>query len=214
MTVKKNMTAATLAAQILLWLFVVALGVLLGGAIYEALVVTPLWAGAPPESVWGWNANPRYAIVPKNFWGVVSPLVTLLSLAAAVAGWAATPARRRWLVLSAGCFFVVTLSTILYFVPIIVALLVKNGAGLSAEEITTKAHNWVNYGWLRFALVVVSLLAALRALGMPPHAAPESKTVSILDEDELSQLAARPARSGGRRADSSRGVEPAGGARL
>lgn len=38
-------------AQIFLWLFVIALGIELGAGLYETLIVMPLWAGAPPDSV-------------------------------------------------------------------------------------------------------------------------------------------------------------------
>ncbi|MCA1625539.1 MAG: hypothetical protein LC768_14080 [Acidobacteria bacterium] len=38
-------------AQIFLWLFVVTLGIMIGGGLYEQLVVMPLWQTAPPDSV-------------------------------------------------------------------------------------------------------------------------------------------------------------------
>ena len=190
------MNAHARAAQILLWCFVIALGVLIGGAVYETLVITPLWAGSPPESVRGWNADPRYAILPVKFWGIFTPLVTLLALLALISGWRTTPARRRWLLAAALCFGASVLSTALFFVPTIVELLAQKGAGLSAAEITSKAQQWVAFNWLRLAAVAAAWLASLRALSIPPAAQPRGKRVSILDEDEFTLPGAMPAGAG------------------
>ncbi len=56
------MTIRNRITEISLWVFIISLGILIGATVFEALVITPLWAGSPPESVRGWNENPRYAI--------------------------------------------------------------------------------------------------------------------------------------------------------
>ena len=58
-----------LLAEVSLWVFVVALSLQTGAGLYEMRVVTPLWSGAPPASVRGWNAEARYAVEPRaKFW--------------------------------------------------------------------------------------------------------------------------------------------------
>ncbi len=52
-------------AQIFLWLYVVVLGIQIGGGLYEQLVVMPLWSLSPPDSVVAYHqhnvANPQFA---------------------------------------------------------------------------------------------------------------------------------------------------------
>ena len=62
------MTQAIKIEQILLWLFVILAGIVIGAGLYEMRVTVPLWAESPPESVWYWEAqriaNPQY--VPER----------------------------------------------------------------------------------------------------------------------------------------------------
>jgi H+/Cl- antiporter ClcA len=61
--------------EILLWLFVINLGIVSGAGLYEARIVVPLWARAPPESL-------RSPDSGRKFWAFVSTIpLTLLSLA-------------------------------------------------------------------------------------------------------------------------------------
>jgi hypothetical protein len=52
------------ASSVVLWLFVVNLGVVAGAGLYEARVVVPLWAADPPRSL----ASPDSG---RRFWGFV-----------------------------------------------------------------------------------------------------------------------------------------------
>ncbi|HEY0377753.1 MAG TPA: hypothetical protein VGC87_12580 [Pyrinomonadaceae bacterium] len=59
------MTRRIQIEQILLWLFVIFSGIVIGAGLYEMRVTVPLWANSPPESVWYWEAqriaHPQYA---------------------------------------------------------------------------------------------------------------------------------------------------------
>ncbi len=67
--------------EILLWLFVLNLGITLGAGLYEMRVVVPLWASAPPASI----GHPDSG---RRFWAFVTtgPL-TLLCLANLYYAW-------------------------------------------------------------------------------------------------------------------------------
>ncbi len=83
------MTIRNRITEISLWVFIISLGILIGATVFEALVITPLWAGSPPESVRGWNENPRYAIESGIFFGLIAPVLllsTLVSLIAPLSG--------------------------------------------------------------------------------------------------------------------------------
>lgn len=158
------MTTRQLIARIVLWLFIFSSSVQLGGAVYETCVITPLWAGAPPASVTGWNPAPQYAIEPARFWGRASPVYALATLAVLVAAWFMPSLSRRWALAAGLCSLLVILATVFFFVPLLRATIFTRGAGLSAAEISTKVHLWVNWNWPRMALVLVGWLAGVRAL--------------------------------------------------
>jgi len=170
------MTTRVLITHAILWLFVIFVGIHIGAGVYEVFVITPLWAGAPPESVTGWNSVPQYAINPAKYWGIFSPIVALLTLALLVVAWLMPLASRKWALVGGVCLFIVVLSTILFFVPILVKTIGTRGAGFDSEEITTLVNQWVAWNWLRLAVMMIGWLAAIRALSISsaPVARPQA----------------------------------------
>ena len=160
------MKIRTLIAQAVLWLFVFSSSIQMGGAVYEMLVVNPLWLDSPPESVTNWNPVPQFAIEPGRFWAVAVPLYMLATIAILITSWFMPAPRRKWALLAGVCTLAVIVSTGLFFVPILRETIMSRGAGLSAEEITTKVNLWVNWNWLRMAVVFVGWVAGVRALSL------------------------------------------------
>jgi hypothetical protein len=59
--------------EILLWLFVMNLGIACGAGIYEARIVIPQWVSSPRESMFRWNAEvSRRLDVGRRFWVFVT----------------------------------------------------------------------------------------------------------------------------------------------
>src|SRR5947209_607913 len=85
-------------ATMLLWLFVLNLGVAFGAGLYEHRIVVPAWIGSTPGSAMHWNAEAaRQDDTGRRFWAFVTtgPL-TLLTLANLVAAWRAPGLVRGW----------------------------------------------------------------------------------------------------------------------
>ena len=160
------MTTRAFITQTILWVCVMFVGIHIGAGVYEVFVITPLWAGATPESVTGWNPVPQYAINPARYWGIFSPVVALLTLALLIAAWLMPQPRRKWALIAGVCLFIVVLSTVLFFVPILIKTIGTRGANFSGGEITAMVNQWVIWNWLRLAVMIVGWLAAIRALGM------------------------------------------------
>jgi hypothetical protein len=160
------------------------LGILIGATVFEALVITPLWAGSPPESVRGWNENPRYAIESRIFFGFISPPLLLSTLVSLIAGWNMPWTRRKWLVAAVICTLIGFFATVLFFVPILRETTSTRGAGLSDAEIVEKVSSWVTYNWWRMALQTFGWLAALRALSLR-YLPPNSPEVTRLDDGAI-----------------------------
>jgi hypothetical protein len=150
--------------QIVLWLFVIDLGIALGAGLYESRIVVPQWLVASADGVSQWNAEAaRRADTGRRFWVffTTAPL-SLLTLANLVAAWRATAAIRGWW-LGAGTIAAVERAiTFGYFIPTMVSL---TGAPDSPESAAI-ATEWAQLDHLRHALVLMALLAALRTFSL------------------------------------------------
>jgi hypothetical protein len=159
--------------QTLLWLFVILSGIGVGTGLYEMRVIVPLWASAPPESVWYWealrNTHPEY--VPNaglRLWIFLTPAHLLLALATLVAAWKTKGGHRRWLLASTVTFICLHLTAFVWFVPTINELMKSRELGISPEQVASKAYLWATLSWFRVPLGLFGFIAGLRALTLPP----------------------------------------------
>src|SRR5687767_68927 len=85
-------------SKILLWLFVINLGIAFGAGLYESRIEFPRWLGPPAESSIQWNAEAaRHANTGLNFWVYVTTVpLTLLTLANLAAAWRSESVARGW----------------------------------------------------------------------------------------------------------------------
>lgn len=144
--------------EILLWLFIVNLGVVFGAGLYELRIILPLWFSSPPQSI----GSPDSGL---KFWAFIStgPL-TALSIANLVLALQSPEPRHDWWLVSAIVILVERLMTFTYFIPTIIRL---QRSTASAAEVTAGAVQWKRLNYLRAALTLASWLAALKVLSLP-----------------------------------------------
>jgi hypothetical protein len=149
------------ASRILLWLWIINLGIALGAGLYESRIVLPDWLYRRPDGAWFWDAAAaRHSATGLRFWAFVStgPL-TLLTLANAAFGFRApSPLRRGWV----GIAFLGAIErmfTFGYFIPTMLRLL---SGDLSQQAAVDLARQWQALDHLRHALLAVVLLGCLR----------------------------------------------------
>ena len=158
-----NDAPASRASIVLIWLFVINLGIAFGAGLYEHRIVVPDWLVSDQTGTHWDAAAARRADTGLRFWAFVTtgPL-TLLTLANVVAAWrTAGPARAWWLAAS----FAVLADRVLtfsYFIPTMVGLM---SAPDSPAAVATAAR-WASLNYLRHALVLGGWLAALRAFSL------------------------------------------------
>jgi hypothetical protein len=160
-------------AQTFLRLFVVLMGIEIVGGLHETIVVTTLWLLSPPDSViayYRYNvSNPQFALnADGRFWLFFTPLVGLLSCATLISGLKTRPEHRRWRMISTILALSITVFTFAWFIPNIITLAGEEVTKLSGEQITGLTNWWVRLNWVRAVLYLAALLAALRALSIPP----------------------------------------------
>lgn len=151
-----------------LWISAIGLATWFGGTLYQMLVVVPMWSHSPPESVTAFFEGTRYNETIWNFFGPPFMAARNLPLLAALfLGWHSTEHRKWLLIAVAGMAFGV-IFTVLYVYPMNELLFTNAGRGLSAEDVSRLARDWIFADRLRFAVGTISFLAMLRALSLSP----------------------------------------------
>jgi hypothetical protein len=151
-------------SNILLWLFVVNLGVAFGAGLYEHRIVVPSWISIDDTGA-HWNADvARRDNTGLRFWAYVTtgPL-TLLTLANLFAAWRTSGVARGWWLAAALLVLSDRILTASYFIPAMVGLMnaVDSPASVAA------ATRWASLNYVRHALVLAGWLSALKAFSMP-----------------------------------------------
>ena len=144
--------------EVLLWLFVINLGIVFGAGLYEGRVVVPLWASSPPQSL-------RSPDSGRKSWAFVTTIpLTVLTLASLVAAWHSEGPRRGWWFAAAAVIVVERISTFLYFIPTMLHL---QRTAMAEVEIKARVTQWARLNSLRNALTFGAWMAALKALSTP-----------------------------------------------
>lgn len=140
--------------ELVLWLFVVNLGIALGAGLYEHRVVISQWTGVPPSE---WPNTGRM------FWAYVTTVpLTLLTLASLFAAWTASDPVRSWYLAAVVIVVVERIATFAYFIPTMLRL-----AGMEpGPEVSSGLAQWLTINHGRHVLSLAAWLAALRALSL------------------------------------------------
>jgi hypothetical protein len=151
-------------SRILLWLFIINLGIAFGAGLYEHRIVVPRWISSSPEYGTHWHAEAaRRDDTGRRFWAFVTTLpLTLLTLANLFAAWRASGAVRGWWLAAGLAALADRAFTFSYFIPTMVRLM---GATDSSESVAV-ATQWWNLNYLRLAIGLVAWLATLRTFAL------------------------------------------------
>ena len=153
-------------AKVLLWLFVINLGIVFGAGLYEARIEFPQWLVYSPESGYRWNVEAaRRANTGLRFWVYVTTVpLTLLTLANLIAAWRAQGAIRGWWLGAAIAALADRIFTFSYFVPTMVKLM--GVETLPQSQAVEMAMRWGQLNQVRHVIVLVAWLLALKAFSL------------------------------------------------
>ena len=154
---------STPVATILLWLFVINLGIAFGAGLYEHRIVVPGWLTAD-DSGGHWNAEQvRRDNTGLRFWAFATtgPL-TLLAVANLVAAWKSIGVVRGWWLAAVLLVVADRVLTFSYFIPTMVGLM--NAADSPAS--VASATRWAHLNYVRHGLVLGGWLAALKTFSL------------------------------------------------
>jgi len=162
----KGKRVAERASRILLWVFVINLGVALGAGLYESRITVPRWIVSSPESVQRWDAAAaRQANTGLNFWVFVTTIpLTALTIANLAFCWRARGRTRHWWIGAALAAAAERVFTFAYFVPTMLRLM--HAENLPEPQAVTLALQWTSLNHTRHAMVLIALLAALKTFSL------------------------------------------------
>jgi hypothetical protein len=140
--------------DVVLWLFVINLGIALGAGLYEHRVVISQWTGVPPRE---WPNTGRL------FWAYVTtgPL-TLLTLTGIFSAWTAPEPMRTWYLASVIIVLVERIATFAFFIPTMLRLATMD----PGPQVSSGLKRWLMLNHGRNLLSLAGWLAALRALSL------------------------------------------------
>jgi hypothetical protein len=151
-------------STIVLWLFVVNLGIAFGAGVYEHRIVVSRWISFSPESGAHWNAEAaRRDDTGLRFWVFFSTVsLTLLTLANLFYAWRASGAVRGWWLAAALAALADRAFTFSYFIPTMIGLM----AAPDSPESAAAATRWAHLNHLRHAILLAAWLAALKTFAL------------------------------------------------
>lgn len=160
--------------------FVLILGaisfiIVIGGAVYEHTALVPVWTNAIPASLSMFQGE--YGLRPINFWSWVHPVTMLLLVLALVLNW--RTARKPYIILVIGGYFLALLVTFIYFVPELL-LLTQTAFSTSIDpDLTARGGRWESLSLFRlafmFLLAIVLLFAVARDSALLDRANEQTK---------------------------------------
>jgi hypothetical protein len=148
-------------ARLVLWLFVIDLGIAFGAGLYESRVELPRWIRGAKASEFNAPAA-RAANSGMRFWLYTTTVpLTVLTLASfIVLRWTDAETRKWWLIAACAALGDRIL-TFAYFIPTMVHLM--SGLEPNAQAV---AFRWSQANWIRHGLSLVAWLAALQAFAL------------------------------------------------
>ena len=151
-------------AELLLWLFVINLGVAFGAGLYEGRIAVPNWLTTTSDGARHWHAEAaRRDNTGLRFWVFVTTVpLTLLTCANLFFAWGAAGPPRAWWLTAGVAALTDRLLTFAYFIPAMVGLL---QAADSPDSVAT-AERWVTLNYVRHAVTLAAWLAALEAFAL------------------------------------------------
>jgi len=155
----------------LLWVSVLAWGILLGGKLFDHVVLVGAWSASPPESLELLPYGPRFPVDTGDYFFPSSVALLLCSLGVFISGWRTPPRYRVWLFLPPPMLLVILIFTVVWFWPANRALWqIALGAGDALEdpaEIAALVRQWVIYDRMRIAAGALAFTSCVRSISVP-----------------------------------------------
>ena len=153
-------------STLLLWLFVINLGISFGAGLYEKIIVLPMWFTKFPEIGYRVNVSAmRETDTGKKFWaGVNTVPLTLLTLANLIVSLQMGGTKGHWWLTACLVIIIERIGTFSYFIPI--ALKLMRSDNLTEKKVSGLIASWLLLNYFRNAFTLIAWIMALEALSL------------------------------------------------
>jgi len=148
--------------EIILCLAIIFIGALLGGSLYDSIVLAPNFRVGIPQSLEHLRLFMTVAN-PGNFFRTIAPLTQLSILISLIFGWRHPAGRRWWLMLTLALIIAADVITFTFHYPRN-ALLFHDPMHTPPATLEKAAREWAYGNYLRILLVGVAMASAIKAL--------------------------------------------------
>ncbi len=144
--------------EILLWLFVMNIGIAFGAGIYEARIIIPEWVKSPSTYRWPDSG--------KKFWAFVTTVpLTILCLANLVAAWLFNGVGSDVWLASAIIIAMERVFTFTYFIPNV--LKIEQGSeSIRKPQLKRMVTHWMYLNYIRIIMTLIAWILALEAFSL------------------------------------------------
>ena len=150
--------------NILLIVSCIAVALMVGGGIYEGLVIVPQFKADPPRS---FRIIQKDTGVPlQRFWIPVHIFITLALAAAVLANWK-FPVRRMFVLIALSSYVVMRVWSGVYFIREMLHFQKVPLESESSTELLHRVKRWTTLTWFREPLDFITLICLLVALSLP-----------------------------------------------
>lgn len=150
--------------EILLWLFIINLGIAFGAGLYETRIILPQWFIKNPESGYSVNVTAMNETdTGRKFWGFVTTMpLTLLTIANLVMAFRSDAPAHDWWLMSSVIVLIERIGTFAFFIPIAIKLM--RADTLPPAKVSSLVTVWTRLNYIRNLLTIIAWLAALKTL--------------------------------------------------
>ncbi len=141
-----------------------AFTIMIGGAVYEHLVLVPKWAAAPPVSLSMFQGT--YALKTEIFWMLIHPVNLVLFISTLVVHWRSL--RRKNLLIVVSVYLLILIITSIYFVPELISIITAPFSATADAGLTYRAGLWEILSLVRLGVLLI--LAMILFLGLTKSA--------------------------------------------
>lgn len=146
--------------NILLILATLSFIIVIGGAVYEHIAVVPRWSAAPPASLAMFQGP--YGLFPAPFWQIIHPVTLVFFIGALISNWKS--ARRKFILVSFGGYFLVLVITAIFFVPELISITTTPYSDTIDADLTARASRWETLSLVRLTFLFMLAITLLNSL--------------------------------------------------
>ena len=155
----------------LLWISVLAWGVLIGGKLFDHVVLVGAWSATPPESLTLLPYGPRFPVDTGDYFFPSSVALLVCSIGLFVSGWRTPVWYRTLLFFPPLMLLAILVFTVVWFWPANRALWYVAQRAPDAiqnpAEIASLVRAWVSYDWLRIVAGMLAYVSCIREISVP-----------------------------------------------